>query len=49
MSPEIQAIQAKCAECMEKYRNPQKDCERPHCPLHPFMPYRKQDAGEVVR
>ena len=36
-----QAILANCYQCMGFYIDGKNDCERPNCPLYPFMPYRK--------
>jgi len=39
----LQAILAKCYECMGYYEGGTCDCKIPDCPLYPFMPYRKDD------
>ncbi len=48
MSPEKRAIHSHCAQCMAKYKDKERDCERPHCPLYAFMPYRKAQERECV-
>lgn len=40
-----QAIAAMCSWCLCDYTDGRQDCEMPHCPLHPWMPYGK--AGET--
>lgn len=35
----VQAIHAKCCECLCDYADGRFDCEIPTCPLHPFMAY----------
>lgn len=35
------AILAKCYDCMGYNTDGLLDCKIPHCPLYPFMPYRK--------
>lgn len=37
----LQAMHAKCYECMGNYNDGAVDCESPECPLYPFMPYQK--------
>lgn len=39
----LQAVQAKCFECMGYYSDGKMDCQVPSCPLYPFMPY--QEGG----
>ena len=41
----LQAIHAKCCDCLCDYADGRLDCEIPSCPLHPFMPYRGQVAS----
>lgn len=45
------AMQAKCAECMNRYVDGARDCGVPGCPLYPWMPYGKADAtaGEAPK
>lgn len=40
LSP-LQAIYAKCFECMGYYSDGKMDCQVPSCPLYPFMPYQE--------
>ena len=35
----LQAIRAKCYECMAGYDDGKYDCIVSDCPLYPFMPY----------
>jgi len=37
-----QAMDAKCADCMEYYIDGKNDCELVNCPMYPYMPYRKK-------
>ncbi len=51
MSQEVQAMQAihaKCAHCMAKYRNKKLDCLMPDCPLYAFRPNGKAQERECV-
>jgi len=41
-----QAIAAKCADCLCDYADGREDCLVPHCPLHPWMSYRKTEETE---
>jgi len=34
-----QAILAHCYSCTNLYADGKVDCQMPHCPLYPFMPY----------
>lgn len=36
-----QAVIAECYSCTAGYFDGRKDCEAEQCPLHQFMPYRK--------
>lgn len=36
-----QAVLARCYDCTGGYTDGKYSCGIPHCPLHPFMPYRK--------
>jgi hypothetical protein len=38
LSP-MEAIQAKCAECVCNYVDGRVSCDSPACPLFPFHPY----------
>lgn len=40
--PRLEAVKAKCFECMGGYVEGLNDCEVPKCPLYWFMPYRRQ-------
>lgn len=35
----LQAIKAKCADCVGNYADGRVSCEMPECPLFPFHPY----------
>ena len=37
-----QCILARCYECCNLYQDGKKDCENKECPLHLYMPYRKE-------
>ncbi len=37
-----QALIAKCCDCMCYHIDGRQDCQMPHCPLYPFMPYRRE-------
>lgn len=37
------AIRANCYQCMGGYEDGKVDCGITHCPLHPYMPYRKME------
>lgn len=39
----LQAIKAKCYDCMGYYSDGKMDCQIPSCSLYPFMPY--QEGG----
>lgn len=36
----IEAIEAKCYDCLGGYADGAFDCQQPDCTLYPFMPYR---------
>ncbi len=36
----LQAIRAKCYECVAGYDDGRYDCTVSNCPLYPFMPYK---------
>ena len=40
----LQAIKAKCYDCMSCYVDGRVDCEIPLCPLYPFMPYSRRSC-----
>jgi hypothetical protein len=42
----MNAIYAKCAECMADYIDGRVDCGVTGCPLHPFQPYRVQNLAQ---
>lgn len=35
-----EAVRATCFDCTAMFYDGRRDCLRPHCPLHPRMPYR---------
>ncbi|MCR4307365.1 MAG: hypothetical protein NUV80_02305 [Candidatus Berkelbacteria bacterium] len=35
-----QAVIAQCYDCMGGYTDGKYSCDKPDCPLYPFMPYR---------
>jgi len=37
----VEAIHAKCYECMGEYKDGKIDCKVVKCPLYPWMPYSK--------
>jgi len=39
-----QAIRANCYQCAGYFTDGKTDCEILDCPLHPYMPYRKDGA-----
>lgn len=41
-----EAVLAKCARCMSRYKDGRQDCRVPDCPLYPWMPFgSKQRPG----
>lgn len=38
---QLNAIEAKCCDCVGNYLDGREDCGVIECPLHPWMPYRK--------
>jgi len=42
----MQAIRAKCYDCMGYYADGRKDCGQTTCPLYRFMPYRDVDRED---
>lgn len=40
----VQAIKAKCCDCMGFFYDGKLDCEIPDCPLYPYMPYRQKST-----
>jgi hypothetical protein len=45
----MNAILAKCAECMVDYIDGRVDCGVTGCPLHPFQPYQVRDVAQNPR
>jgi hypothetical protein len=48
----VEAMLAKCSECMCWHFDGLLDCENPQCSMYPWMPYRRQveesnEAGEA--
>lgn len=48
----LQAIKAKCADCVGNYADGRVSCEMPECPLFPFHPYnpnrkRRQNPSRI--
>ena len=41
-----QAIIAKCCDCMCYHTDGRIDCELDHCPLYPWMPFKKTRKEE---
>lgn len=46
LSPK-RAILAFCADCMNLYQDPIKDCKNLRCPLYSHMPYNKSKKRDV--
>jgi hypothetical protein len=47
LSP-INAIHAKCADCLANYADGRVSCELPLCPLYPYMPYNTNTPSKSV-
>lgn len=44
----LQAIHAKCFDCMGRYVDGVMDCGVLGCPLHPYMPYNPRKEKRVL-
>lgn len=44
------AILAKCYDCMGFYADGRINCNMPHCPLYPIMPYKNiKNEGQGIK
>lgn len=41
-----QAMKAYCCFCMGYYADGKTDCQTPHCPMYPYMPYRRNKTKQ---
>lgn len=41
----MQAMKAKCFECMNGFLDGRQDCKIKDCPLYPWMPYSDENRG----
>jgi hypothetical protein len=46
--PALEAIEAKCCECMNGYSDGKTSCRIPDCPLFPWMPFAKKPEPELA-
>jgi hypothetical protein len=43
-----QALVAKCADCMNRWRDGRQDCRIPKCALYPYRPYQGLGVDDPI-